>query len=106
MLAVDVTDVADDVVVEETTSPWAFVTVVVTLPPAPCVTVVVSPEEDDEAVDADSDGVADVADEAEPVAPGVAVGEPSAAMALLRLALIVMISSPDPSGFTTVSCSN
>ena len=103
VLAVVLLDVADDVVVDEMTSPLAFVTVVVIAPPGPCVIVVVFPEEDDEAEEADSDveGVPDVADfaaTAEPVAPGVVVGEPSAAMALLRLALIFMILSPNPSG--------
>ena len=104
VLAVALLEVADEEVVEETTSPLAFVTVVVTTPPGPCVTVVVSPEEEDDAVAAA--GVADVVDfvaEAEPVAPGVAVGEPSAAMALLRPELMVMISSPNPSGGTGVS---
>jgi hypothetical protein len=111
VLAVELLDVADEVVVEEITSPLAFVTVVVTVPPGPCVTVVVSPDEDDEAEDADSDiaaapeapEVPDFAIVAEPVAPGVAVGEPSAAMALLRLALILMVCSPNPSGFATTS---
>ncbi len=80
------------------------------MPPAPCVTVVVSAEEADEE-EADSDAVApavlevpEVADcvaGADPVAPGVVDGDPSAAMALLRLALILMlmISSPNSSGF-------
>lgn len=102
VLAVVLLEVADDVLVDETTSPLAFVTVVVTVPPGPCVIVVVFPEEDDEAeADSDVEGVPDVADfaaAAEPVAPGVVVGESSAAMALLRLALIFMISSPNPSG--------
>ena len=102
VLAVVLLEVADDVLVDETTSPLAFVTVVVIAPPGPCVIVVVFPEEDDEAeADSDVEGVPDVADfaaTAEPVAPGVVVGEPSAAMALLRLALIFMILSPNPSG--------
>jgi hypothetical protein len=92
VLAVVLLGVADEVVVDEMTSPLAFVTVVVTVPPGPCVIVVVFPEEDDEAEEADSvPDVADFAAGAEPVAPGVVVGEPSDAMALLRLALIFMI---------------
>ncbi len=50
---------------------------------------------DPEADEADSNGVPDFDVVAEPGAGvGVAVGEPNAAMALLRLALIFMISSP------------
>jgi hypothetical protein len=117
VLAVALLVVADEVVVEETTSPLAFVTVVVTVPPAPWVTVVVSADEEDEE-EAASDippppEVPDVpevpepdfAAVAEPVAPWGAVGEPSAAMALLRLALIFIISSPDPSGVTILRIS-
>jgi hypothetical protein len=50
---------------------------------------------DPDADEADSNGVPDFDVVAEPGAGvGAAVGEPSAAMALLRLALIFMISSP------------
>ena len=48
---------------------------------------------DPEADEADSNGIPDFDVVAEPGA-GVAVGERSAAMALLRLLLIFMISSP------------
>jgi len=83
------------------TWPSGFATVVVTAPLEPFVTVAVSTEEDDGAEEAASDGegtaaIAASAAVAEPVAPGVAVGEPGAAMAL-RLALMLMISSPHPS---------
>jgi hypothetical protein len=91
VLAVELLDVADEVVVEEITSRLAFVTVVVeaVAPEVPEV-----PE------------LADFAAVAEPVAPGVVVGEPRAAMALLRLALMFMISSPNRQGLQPfVGCS-
>jgi hypothetical protein len=94
-------DVVGAVVVEEMTWPSGFVTVVVTAPLESFVTVAVSTAEDDGAEEAASDdegtaAIAASAAVAEPVAPGVAVGEPGAAMAL-RLAVMLMISSPNPS---------
>jgi hypothetical protein len=93
---------AGAVVVDEMTWPSGFVTVIVIAPLEPFVTVAVSTPEDDGAEGADVDGggatdTADFAAMAEPVAPGVAVGEPAAAMSL-RLAPMLMISSPNPSG--------
>jgi hypothetical protein len=84
------------------TWPSGVATVVVTAPLEPFVTVAVSTEEDDGAEEAasDNEGTAAIAASAavaEPVAPGVVAGEPGAAMAL-RLALMLMISSPHPSG--------
>ena len=91
-------DVVGAMVAEGMTWPSGFVTVVVTAPLEPFVTVAVSTAEDDGAEEAvsDDEGTAAIAASAavaEPVAPGVAVGEPGAATAL-RLALMLMISFP------------
>lgn len=76
-----------------------LVTVVVTTPPGPFVTVVVSPDEDDDAVEVD---VADVADDtasdagltaevelADPLELAEALAVPSAATALLILIIFI-----------------
>lgn len=72
-----------------------MVTVVVTVPPGPFVTVVVSPDEDEDAVDADvaetDAGLAAAAEPVDAVELVETLGVPSAATALFRLLLMLLI---------------